>query len=261
MLGKARFQRAFEKLYEASLAGQNFGEGNHPRLSGEGFVMRYVRANRSRRRSTIIFDVGANVGIYTLELIEVFGDSAFIWSFEPAPSAFILLSQNVSGIENVKACGIGFSNEESVATLFSPAEASKLASLYDPSRRLNRMGIAVDRREHVTLTTIDRFCEREGVDHVDFLKLDVEGHELKVLEGAEVMMRDGRIDFLQFEFGAANIESRTYFRDFFQLLDPYYAIHRVIQDALYPVPRYKEIYEVYKRATNYLAVRRALESS
>lgn len=259
VLGKARFQPLFELLYELSLAGLNFGEGNHPRLSGEAFVMRFIRSIRAGNpEPTVIFDVGAHVGVYTLELLQIFADTAVIWAFEPSSSAFQALSENTKEFRNVRARNVGFSDKDSTAVLLAPAERSKLASVHDPSPRLTRMGLSIDHRERVALTTIDRFCEEEGIDHIHFLKLDVEGHELKILQGSQRMLTTGTIDVVQFEFGAANLESRTYFRDFFYLLQGHYAIYRILQDGLCPILRYKETYEVYKRATNYLAVRRGL---
>jgi hypothetical protein len=86
------------------------------------------------------------------------------------------------------------------------------------------------------------------------VKLDVEGHELHILRGATRMLAEGRIAAIQFEFGGANIDSRSFMRDFFDLLTPQYAIHRVLQHGLYPIVCYDVTLEVFKRATNYVAV-------
>lgn len=259
VLGKSRFQLLFERLHALALAGLNFGEGNHPRLSGEIALIRYLREQLFRGSSpVVVFDVGANVGVYTDVLLEIFGEDAVIYAFEPAAKAFELLAENLRGHENVHLQNVGLGNEEATATLYSAGEGSKLGSVYDTSARLRRSGLALAEQEPVTLTTVDRFCEREEIERIHLLKLDVEGHELKILEGGRRMLDEERIDVLQFEFGAANIDSRTFFRDFYDLLAERYALHRVLQDGLYPLTRYMETYEVYKRATNYLAVRRGL---
>ena len=259
MLGKARFQRVFEKLHAVALAGMNFGEGNHPLFSGEKYVIRYLRDRvLSATNPLIVFDVGANVGVYTRALLAELADKAIVYAFEPATKTFEILENHVGSNENVKLYALGFGHEEASATLYSAGEGSKLGSLYDTTARLSRLGLAVEELESVNLTTIDLFCEREGVDRIHLLKLDVEGHELKVLEGSRGMLASGRIDALQFEFGAANVDSRTFFRDFFDLLSDRYELFRVLQDGLFPVREYRETYEVYKRATNYLALRRPL---
>jgi FkbM family methyltransferase len=58
-----------------------------------------------------------------------------------------------------------------------------LASLYD--RQLDYFGIDYSKSETVKLSTLDDYCEKNSIDRIDFLKMDVEGHELKVLKGAE----------------------------------------------------------------------------
>jgi hypothetical protein len=76
------------------------------------------------------------------------------------------------------------------------------------------------------------------------------------LRGASKLIERGAIGAIQFEFGAANLDSRTYFRDFFLLLSSKYCLYRVLQDGLFPIVSYKETYEIFKRASNYLAVGR-----
>ena len=68
------------------------------------------------------------------------------------------------------------------------------------------------------VTTIDHFCSKKGIEFIDFLKIDAEGSELTVLQGAAQMINDGRIGFIQFEFNEMNVMSRCFLRDFYDLL-------------------------------------------
>ena len=257
-LGRARFQGVWEALYELSLAGLNFGEGNHPDLSGERSVIELIKRRCAGRSPPfVVFDVGANTGVYTRAILSVFDQAAEIWCFEPSESAFRLLEADIGHVDAVHLRRLGLSDEEGDATLYSPGEASKLGSLYDTGRRLERLGMSVALAERVALTTVDRFLAAEGIQRVDLLKVDVEGHELKVLQGARQSLASDRIDAIQFEFSAANVESRTFFRDFYELLTPRFSLYRVLQDGLQPIDQYKEAYEVFKRATNYLALARS----
>jgi FkbM family methyltransferase len=254
-LGRARLQPVFETLYEVSLAGLNFGEGNHPTLSGERFVIEFVaRRLAGSGPPVVLFDVGANTGAYVEELVAVFGRSARILAFEPAPQAFQSLQARLGETDNVELYNIGFSDEDRQGSLYSPLPGSKLASVHDISARLERLGMSVMPPEQVALKTIDGFCAAEAIHRIDFLKLDIEGHELRALLGARQMLEAGRIGAIQFEFSAANLDSRTYFRDFYDLLAEHYVIHRVLQDGLYEIGRYRESHEIFKRATNYLAL-------
>jgi FkbM family methyltransferase len=257
MLGRPQLQALFEALHGFALAGLGFGEGNDPRLSGERSVMRLLARRAEQHQGTpLIFDVGANTGSYTRALLDAFGDTAEIWAFEPAPSTFRRLESAVAASHRVRLWNLGFSDAEGTGTLYSPAEGSKLGSVYDTTERQRGMGLPALREDTIQLTTLDRFCRSHGVERVHFLKLDVEGHELQILRGARGLLAAGRISAIQFEFGVANLESRTYFRDFFQLLRGSYTVHRVLKRGLCPVDAYRETHEVFKRATNYLALAR-----
>jgi hypothetical protein len=88
------------------------------------------------------------------------------------------------------------------------------------------------------------------------MKLDVEGHELAVFEGAAALLQQDAISVVQFEFGGCNIHSRTYFQDFFDLLAPRFDLFRVLPYTLYPISHYRETDEVFV-TTNYVAFSRA----
>jgi hypothetical protein len=88
------------------------------------------------------------------------------------------------------------------------------------------------------------------------LKIDVEGHELNVLKGAAELLSSRRINFIQFEFGEADIDSRTYLRDFFDLLSDNYDFFRIVPHGLRPIGAYSSAHEVFA-TINYLAALRA----
>lgn len=251
VLGKRRFQRFFEAMHAISLAGMNFGVGGNPEKSGEIAAARYVAGKLGGVQGAVIFDVGANVGTYALLLLDNIKCAGLkIFAFEPSTEAFSKLERNVAGRKNISPWNLGLGEEDGLATLFYDSPASTLASVY--KRRLDHLNIAVGLNEDVRMRTIDSFCGENGIDRINFLKLDVEGHELSVLKGAKRMMESGAIDFIQFEFGGCNIDSRTYFQDMFYLLKPRYDIYRVLKNGLYPVREYMETHEIFI-TTNYLA--------
>jgi hypothetical protein len=93
----------------------------------------------------------------------------------------------------------------------------------------------------VRIRTLDGFCRERRIPRIDFLKMDAEGHELFILRGAKSMLRGGQISALSFEFGAANVDSRTWFKDFWDLLTPlYYRFWRIMPGGrLLPIPAYR----------------------
>jgi len=68
------------------------------------------------------------------------------------------------------------------------------------------------------------------------------------------MIDSGAIDYIQFEFGGCDIDERIFFQDFWYILNKKYKIYRVLKNGLYPINKYREIYEVFLN-TNYLAKR------
>ena len=250
-LGKRQFQRVFEMMYRVSLAGMNVGEGGMPDKSGESWVLQFMRSRLLEQTDTpVVFDVGANVGQFALSVLNVFGPTVNLWSFEPCRSSFVLLQRHLSDRPNVTLINAAVGSTEGEVEMYSPAPASKLASLYDRSSTWD--GAA---REIVHVRTIDTYCTETAVRNIHFLKIDVEGHELEVLRGAQRMLQADAIDFIQFEFSAAHIDARVFLRDFYNLLKGRYKLYRILQNGLANVAEYKPELELFKRATNYLAIR------
>lgn len=123
-------------------------------------------------------------------------------------------------------------------------------------RKLDHFDINFDQKEQIEIKTLDEYCEDEGISEINLLKIDVEGHELEVLNGAMDMISSGNIQYITFEFGGANIDTRTYFQDYYYFFDKYdYDIYRILPNSeLYKIDSYSELDEKF-RTTNYIAVR------
>jgi FkbM family methyltransferase len=253
ILDKINDQGIWENIFQMSLRKMNFGNGGDFNDSGELNVARLVKDKLSNETSIIIFDVGANVGKYSKALSELFNSRATIYSFEPSKKTFELFLETIKNIKNIIPNNIGFSDKEYDQLLFTNTEGSGLASVYQ--RKLDHFGLSMDKSEEIKLTTIDSFCTQKQIDRIHFLKLDVEGHELNALNGAKKMIQNKKIDFIQFEFGGCNIDSRTYFQDFYYLLKDNYNIYRILKDGMYELTTYKETHEVFI-TVNYLAIRK-----
>lgn len=249
--GKKRFQPFFRKLHELSLAGLNFGGGDNVGNSGEKNVITYLRKHAASGSRPIVFDVGANAGIYTREVLSEFGDDAEVYCFEPLKKAFALLNKNIEGHPNIKTYNFGFGEKEGAVTIYANEASSPLASCFN--RDIAHLGVDMGYAEEIPVRRLDIFCSENGISSIDLLKIDVEGGELGVLKGAGSLIGSGAIKLIQFEFGICNIDSRTFFKDFFFLLDPHYRIYRILKDGLEEVTSYSERDEIFL-TTNYLAV-------
>src|SRR6185436_3522307 len=79
---------------------------------------------------------------------------------------------------------------------------------------------------------------------VDFLKIDTEGNELKVLKGAQSLLQKNAIRAIQFEFNEMNVVSRVFLRDFYDILAGY-TFYRLLPDGLLPLGRYSARNEIF----------------
>lgn len=253
MTGKKRFQGLFRKLHELSLRGMNVGGGDNVGNSGEKNVIAYLARCMPAGARPVIFDVGANIGIYAREVGVVFGDTADLYCFEPLKKAYAFLVDNMAGRPNTKTFNFGFGEKEGTALIHANEGASPLASCFD--RKIAHIGIEMIHKEEIAVRRIDSFCREMGIGSIDLLKVDVEGGELAVLKGAGALIDAQAVRVIQFEFGPCHIDSRTFFKDFFTLLDPGYRIYRVLRDGFEPVDQYAESDEIFL-TTNYMAIAR-----
>lgn len=255
LMGKRQYFPFFQKLYFWALEGMNIGTGSEAETSGEINVLDFVK--KLDANPLVLFDVGANVGNYTKLLLKYIGGAGIdvvIHCFEVSKNTFKALEQNLCD-DRVVLNNIGLSNERAEATLYCDKDNSGMASLYN--RQLDYLGKKLSETEDVTLISLDEYCGEKGIKRIDFIKMDVEGNEFNVLKGAAGMLAEKRIKAIQFEFGGANLDSRTYFRDFWNLLTPQYSIYRILKDGLMPISQYHECLDIFS-CTNYLAVLQAV---
>ena len=240
--GRLRFQRTWRVLHQASLLGLNYGRATVDE-SGEEFALRY--AAQRVPDAQVLFDVGANAGDWTLAAQRTWPQAA-VHAFEPSTDTYRRLVERTSGAVCVQAA---LGDVETDATLYAVAGQSGLSSLH--RRDLAAHDMTMTAAESVHVTTLDAYCAENGIDRIDYLKIDAEGNDLAVLQGASRMLAAGAIRFVQFEFGGCNIDSRTFLRDFVRLLEPEFRVSRMLADGLEPLD-YSERDEVFI-TSNFLA--------
>jgi FkbM family methyltransferase len=248
VLGKKLFQGFFESLYLLSLAGMNYGLVT-PERSGEKYLLRYLKSRFNNKHKKIIFDVGANRGEYVAHVLDILKDNVLIYAFEPLKEAGKVLKKNFSRYQKVKILNTGLSDKKGRSVIYFDENISELASLYKRQHLSMSLPVKLDKKETIDLTTLDWFCIKNRISRIDLVKIDAEGNELKVLQGAKNMLGENRINFIQ---------SGTYFRDIYLLLSPNFYIYRLLQDGLARIKKYDEKQEIFIMS-NFVAINKSLK--
>ena len=220
---------------------------------GSGTIKQEINACLSllRTKPNIFIDIGANKGLYTQGVLNEV-ESIEMHVFEPSELNYKILKDKFSFLNTIKINKIALSKSKSKANLFSDITGSGLGSL--TKRRLDHLDIEMAYEEEVDLIRFDEYWN-ENSTIIDYVKIDVEGHELDVLEGFGKLILKTKL--IQFEFGGCNIDTRTYFQDFWYFfLERNFIIYRITPRGLLRIPSYKEKYEFFQ-TTNYIALNKS----
>lgn len=198
------------------------------------------------KRPGLVIDVGGNIGDWSEALLSALTPDRLLIVEPDAGNANRLRSRFAGRAEIIEAA---LSDQPGEAMLYTDRPGSGLASLHH--RDLRHVGRSLDQTAIVQKTTLQALLGERGLSTIDLLKLDIEGHEFAVLAAADL----SRINCIQFEFGGSNIDSRTYLRDFWYLLQPTHDLFRITPFGAAAMRRYAERDEVFI-TTNFIAVRR-----
>lgn len=152
-----------------------------PHRPGIGPVLR-----RMDRDISVAFDIGANVGDVSLYMLNYF-PRATVFGFEPCTETYerLLLNVKKAGfLERYRPVRLGFYDEETEGTLqvTSAHGANSLVAAGDEYQIMNPH-VTIVATEQIPLMRMDDFVAREGIKHIDLVKIDVEGVEQQVLRG------------------------------------------------------------------------------
>lgn len=227
--GRPRFFRFNYAVYHLALRGMGVLNFEDEHVSGES---NFLRGFLSGRRSPIVLDVGANVGDFCVMVLRNH-PGASVHAFEPHPSTAARLRQRAMelGNEHLRIVESAVGNRDGRISLFDRAleDGSSHASIH--REVIEHLHSSTATSWEVDILTLDSYIATAGLEKIDLLKIDVEGHELAVLEGARRAIGQGRIEAIQFEFNSMNVVSRSFMRDFARLLKDY-ELFRLLPNGL-----------------------------
>ena len=188
--------------------------------NGESWLQREV-LNILRKRSinAVVFDVGANIGSWTLLLIknaQTIHTSATLnlHAFEPFPSTFSTLAgrlQNYQSGISIQCHELALSSEDGETYMFGKANLGT-SSMHSGIKNLQLEKVKITRKK------VDTYCTENSIEEIHLLKCDAEGHDFEVIRGATSLLKNGKIWFFQFEYNHRWIYSRHYLKDVFEFI-------------------------------------------
>ena len=160
---------------------------------------------RCLRPGMTAFDVGANIGLYTLLFSRQVGADGLVHAFEPDGENLRRLRTNIALNEIENVCVVPaavFARPGTVTLNVFPASLNAWHSLGRPTLpdpfHPGRTTAPIAERL-VEATTLDEHCDRHAVDRIDLLKIDVEGAELDVIRGGAALLDAQRVGVILFE--------------------------------------------------------------
>lgn len=222
------------------------------RGSGMGWALESEVAaaiNCIKRADPIVFDVGANIGEWSRHYRELTG-SGLLFMFEPQPACQdAIISKNIINSQLVRSA-VG--NQTGAMKLYTSSPTDGSASLHE--RHDSFFDELTYEAIDVEVLSLDDFIKQQNLDFIDFIKFDIEGHELDALKGLMKALTAGKIGALSFEFGSGNLNSGTCFRDFWKLLHKQYHISVITPSGrLREITSYYEDEEFYRGVSNFIA--------
>lgn len=220
-----------------------------PYRNGEyKFIRSYLKNNMT------IFDVGANTGEYAKYILSINPDVR-IFCFEPVLNTYRQLINNLSDeINNGKLVvnNFGLSDNKNEAEIFIYEDLSGNNSLY--FNEIYGISKQFIRKEKIFLTTINDYTINNNIRNINYLKIDVEGHELRVIKGASDLINKKKINCIQFEYNSNWKVSGSKLGEVFEYLTAFgYEFYRLTIWGKIPINKCKPALENYKHS-NYIAL-------
>lgn len=244
--------RINQAIAALGLRGTGFLNAESHDISGENWLLRKMAQHT---QMPVVVDVGANVGDFAVEVRRMIPGSRLI-AIEPHPQAFKHLAKAAS-THSFEAINLACGRSSGRTTLFDYAatgDATQHASIYENVIRTVHQ--ESPRPHEVELTTVDHILETRGIDRVDLLKIDAEGAELSILEGAAKSLAGSHISAVQFEYNQMHQVAGHSLSDFARIL-PGFRLYRLLPRAAFPLDGFYPMFRGLPLFQNILAVRDA----
>lgn len=226
-----------------TIIGLGLQSGIAPERNGEGWLVELLAP-----RSSYFVDVGGNIGAWSLLFADRMNSAPRGLVFEPAPGTVRKLQAAIAGAgyPGIEVLPCAAADVPGTGRFWAEAEYGETSSLVARHSAPRSMQV------EVPITTLDIELEKRNVQHVDVLKIDAEGYDLRVLMGARNLLARQGAAVVQFEYNHPWAAAGSTLQSAFALLEGYgYKVRVLKSGGLYIVDPAR-VGEYY-RYSNYVA--------
>lgn len=171
-------------------------------LFGDGYEASYDKGFQELLKpGDCVWDVGANVGLYTLAFSDRIGNDGYVFAFEPSPINYASLLGACGALSNVRVLNIGLGASEGVVAFQQGADKLGATSRVVP-------GEVGGAQVAVQISSADELIRNGSVKMPNAIKIDVEGFEPEVIEGLSVALSDLQLRLIGIEMHFGLLQER-----------------------------------------------------
>ena len=168
----------------------------------------YISLIKNTNTPLTIFDIGCNKGFYTDYLLKTIGNNHNYYLFDPSERFYNIVSEKFKMFDNIHINNVGISdlNEENInfyELINSNDDVEGMSSLTNRAVFSN-YDYKVNK---INTINLDGFITEQNITNIDFIKIDTEGQELKILNGLKDSFGKKIINLIQIEYGDCAIEN------------------------------------------------------
>jgi FkbM family methyltransferase len=150
-------------------------------------VLDQYHAKQYINRDSIVIDAGANIGTFAV-LAANLAPAGRVYAFEPVAGTFRILATNAGGYDGISCVQVGLGDARNTKNILVKADGNG-DSTFEGTEYFNKLQDTSGKLESAPVVPLDWFVREHKIPHVDFIKIDTEGYEGKILKGAAETIR------------------------------------------------------------------------
>jgi len=145
-----------------------------------------------------VIDIGAHVGYYTLKFSKLTGENGRVYAFEADLDNFKLLEKNTKIYKNISLNNVAIADQEGNIDFYKVNDSTGCHSII-PADDSNKISVKA--------TTLDNFIKKHSLEHVDIIKIDIEGGEPLAFIGMQKLFTNSHSLSIVMEFSPTSLKS------------------------------------------------------